>query len=204
MRGSGVIPGMLHDAFANLESKIQAVETDVAMLEVLHDAKRVQVVIKAAAMGAHQLVEFSLPGMAEGRVADIVYQGQRLDEFRVDAQSRGHRAGNLRDFERVRQAIAKMVGETGTENLGFCFKPPERAGMDDAIAVARVFAAVCVSGFRKPPAAGGCRVYCPGSVGTKRFDCRNLRKLGAAVKDQDCGASSPSPRSASSATFVFG
>ena len=59
MRGGGVIPRMLHDAFANFECEIQAVETDVAMLEVLHDAQRVKIVIEAAAVRAHQFVEFS-------------------------------------------------------------------------------------------------------------------------------------------------
>jgi hypothetical protein len=36
-------------------------------------------VIKAAAVDAHQLVEFSFASMAKGRVADIVYQGQSLN-----------------------------------------------------------------------------------------------------------------------------
>jgi hypothetical protein len=142
--------------------------------------------------------------MAKGRVADVMHQGQRLDEFCVDAQGGGHGAGNLGDFERVRKPIAKVVREARAENLSFCFEPPERAGMDDPVAVARILAAVSVSRFRKPPAAGGCRVYSPGSVYAKRFDCRNLRRSGETQANQDCGASSPSPRSASSATFVFG
>jgi hypothetical protein len=142
--------------------------------------------------------------MAERRVADVVDQGQRLDKFGVDAQGGGHRAGNLRDFQRVSQSVAEVVGKAGAEYLGFCFEPPERAGMDDAIAVARILAAVGMRGFRKPPSAGGRRVYCPGRVGAKRFDGRNLRRSGRALANQDCGVSSPSPRSASSATLVFG
>jgi hypothetical protein len=149
---------MLDDAFADFECQIQPVKTDVAMLEVLHDTQGMQVVIEAAAVGAHQLVEFSFPSVAEGWVANIVHQGQRLDEFGVDAQGGGHRPGNLGDFEGVSQAIAKMVGEAGAEDLSFCFEPPECAGMDDAVAVARIFAAVGMRGFRKPPAARGCRI----------------------------------------------
>jgi len=204
VRIGGVIPGMLHDAFADFKRQIEAVEFDVTMFEVLHDAKRVQVVIKAAAVDAHQLVEFSFAGMAKGRVANIVNQCQRLNEFGVDAQGGCYGAGNLGYFKRVGQAIAKVVGEAGAEDLRLRFEPPERPGMDDTVAVARVLAAVSVSGFRRPPAAGGCRVYSPGSVGAKRFDCRNLRRSGGTLGYQDCGASSPSPRSASSATFVFG
>jgi hypothetical protein len=47
---------MLHDAFADFKRQVEAVEFDVTMFEVFHDAKRVQVVIKAAAVDAHQLV----------------------------------------------------------------------------------------------------------------------------------------------------
>jgi hypothetical protein len=195
---------MLHDAFADFKGQIQAVEFDVTMFEVLHDAKRMQVVIKAAAVGAHQFVEFSFAGMAEGRVTDVVHEGERLYEFRVDAQGGGHCPGNLSDFERVGQPIAKVVGKARAEDLSFGFETPESAGMDDAVAVARVFAAVRMRRFRKPPAAGGCRVYCPRSAGAKRFDCRNLRRSGGTLVYQDCGASSPNPRSASSATLVFG
>jgi len=86
--------------------------------------------------------------MAKGRVADIVHQCQRLNQFRVDAQSSGNGAGNLGNFKRVGQPVAKMIGEAGAENLRLCFEPPERAGMDDAVAVARIFTAVGVNGFR--------------------------------------------------------
>ena len=135
---------------------------------------------------------------------DVVHQCQRLDEFRVEAQGGGHRARNLGNLQRVGQPIAKMVGKSGAEDLRFRFEPPERARMDDAVAVARVFAAVGMRGFRKMPAAGGGRVHSPGSVVAKRFDCRNLRRSGRTPANQDCGASSPRPRSASSATPVFG
>ncbi len=148
MRGGRVIPGMLHDAFADFKRQVEAVEFNVTMFEMLHDAKRMQVVIEAAAVDAHQLIEFSFAGMAKGRVANIVHQGERFNEFRVDAQCGGHGAGDLRDFERVGQPIAKMIGETGAEDLRFCFQTPERAGVDDAVAVARIFAAVGVREFR--------------------------------------------------------
>jgi hypothetical protein len=65
---------MLHDAFADFKRQVETVEADVAVLEVLYDAKRMQVVIKAAAVDAHQFVEFSLSGMAKGRVTNIVHQ----------------------------------------------------------------------------------------------------------------------------------
>jgi hypothetical protein len=137
-------------------------------------------------------------------VADIVDQGQSFDEIGVDAQRRGDSSGNLGHFECVGQTIAEVVGEACAEYLGLRLQPPERSRMNDAVAVSRVFAPVGMRGFRKPPAAGGDRVYCPRNVCAKRFDCRNLRKSGGGSFDQDCGASAPRPRSASSATLVFG
>jgi hypothetical protein len=114
----------------------------------------------------------------ERRVPDIVNQGQRLDEFRVDAQGGCDGAGNLGDFKRVGQPVAKVVREARAEYLGLRLESAERTGMDDSVAIARVFATVGMRGFRKPPAPGGCRVYCPVGVCAKRFDCRNLRKSG--------------------------
>jgi len=185
MRGGRIIPRMFHDAFADFKGQIQSVEADVTMLEVLHDAKGVQIVIEAAAVGAHQFVELSFAGVSEGRMPDVVHQSQRLDEFRVDAKGRGHGAGNLRDLQRVGQPVAKMIGKAGAEDLGFCLEPSKRAGMDDAVAVARILAAIGVGGFRKTPPARGCGVECPGSVSAKRFDCRNLRVSSGPVEDQD-------------------
>jgi hypothetical protein len=148
MRGGRVIPGMLDDAFADFKRQVEAVEFNVTMFEMLHDAKRMQVVIEAAAVDAHQLIEFSFAGMAKGRVANIVHQGQSLNELCVDPQSGGHRAGDLGDFKRVCKSIAKVIGEAGAEDLRFCFQTPERARVDDAVAVARIFAAVGVREFR--------------------------------------------------------
>lgn len=147
MRGSRVIPGMLHNTFANFKRQVQAVEPDITMLEVFHDAKRVKVVIEPAAVGAHQFVEFPFSRMAEWRMADIMHQCQRLNQFRVDAQSSCNGTGDLGDFQRVGQPVAKMIGETSAENLGFCFQPAECSGMDDTVAVPRVLTAIGVNRF---------------------------------------------------------
>jgi hypothetical protein len=57
----------------------------------------------------HQLVEFAFAGVAKRRMADIVCQGQSFRQFAVQPERGTDRARDLRDFERVRQAIAKMV-----------------------------------------------------------------------------------------------
>jgi len=40
-------------------------------------------------------------------MADIVHQGESFRQFAVQAERSGDSARDLRDFERVRQAIAK-------------------------------------------------------------------------------------------------
>jgi len=46
------------------------------------------------------------------------------------------------------EPVAEVVGESGRENLGFGLEAAEGAGVDDAVAVARIFAAVGVREFR--------------------------------------------------------
>src|SRR6202040_2229178 len=103
--------------FADLESKIQARMVEVTLFELLNDAKCMQIVVEPAAMLAHSLVELLFTGMTEGRMPDIADQGQRLREIRIEPQRTGNCASDLRNFQRVREAIAKMMGEAGGENL---------------------------------------------------------------------------------------
>ncbi len=202
--GQRIIAGMFDDAFADFEGEIEAIEADVTMLEMLDDAESVEVVVKTAAVGAHEFVELALAGMAEGRMTDVVDQGESFDEFGVQAERGGNGAGDLGHFESVGEAVAEMIGEAGAEDLGFRFEAAEGAGMDDPVTIAGVFTAIGMRGFGKAAASGGRGVHSPGSESAKRFDNRNLRGSGGSRANQDCGASMPRPRSASSATLVFG
>jgi hypothetical protein len=53
----------------------------------------------------------------------------------------------------VREPVAEMIGISSGENLRFCFKAPESARMNHAIAVARVVIAVRMRRLRITPAA---------------------------------------------------
>ena len=150
---SGIIARMFNDAFANLKREIQPTKIQIAMLKLLDDAKGLQIVIKATAVRGHQFVELAFAGVAKRRVPNIVYKSEGLGKLGVQAERGGNRAGDLRDSERKRQAIAEVVGITGGEDLCFGFETAESAGMDDAVAVARVVTAVGMCGFRVAPAA---------------------------------------------------
>jgi len=76
--------------------------------------------------------------------------------------------------------------------------------MDDAVAVACVFAPVGMRGFQKTAAAGRSGLHGPGRGWTGFVDGRDLPKKLRAALPQDFGVIDPRPRSASSATVVFG
>src|SRR6266436_1054086 len=75
-----IIARMLDDAFANFKRKIQPGKIEIALLELFDDSQRVEIVIEAAALRAHQLVELALASIAERRMADVVYQGEDIVE----------------------------------------------------------------------------------------------------------------------------
>src|SRR5882762_3029960 len=173
---SGIVARMLDDALANFKSEIQTWKIEIALFELLNDAQRVQIVIKKAAVRAHQLVELPLAGMAERRMADVVDESERFGELGVQAQGGSNGARDLRDFQRVRQPVSEVVGIARGENLRLCLEAPEGSRVNDAIAIARVNAAVGMLRLRVAPPTGIFRAHGPGSRSGNSFDGR-LRKL---------------------------
>jgi hypothetical protein len=92
-------------------------------------------VIEAVSEGAHLAIQFFLAGMGEGWVADVVRECQRLGEIFIQAQGSGESAGDLRNFDRVGEAVTKVIGETFAEDLGFVLQAAKGAGVDDAVAI---------------------------------------------------------------------
>ena len=156
---------MLDDAFAHFERQIQAGKIQIALLELLDDPQRLQIVIEAVSMLAHPLVELLFTRVAKRRVADVVHQRQRFGEIGVELERAGDGARNLRHLQRVREPVAKMVGKARGENLRLRFEAPERARMDHAVAVARVVVAIRMRSFRIAPAARALHIH---RIGSKR------------------------------------
>ena len=73
--------------------------------------------------------------MSKRRVADIVADGDGLDEVLVEAQSARNGPRNLRDFQAVRHARAVVVARHDVD-LCLVLEPPEGFGVQDAVAVA--------------------------------------------------------------------
>src|SRR5262249_56234235 len=100
---------MLDDAFPDFERLGQAREAGMALVELAHDAQSMEVVIETVAMPAHQDVEGALSGMSKGRMSYVVHQSQCFHQVFIQVELGSDGPGNLRHFNGVGQAIAKMI-----------------------------------------------------------------------------------------------
>ena len=57
-------------------------------------------------------IESLFSGVGERRMADVVHQRERFGQVFIQPEHTGHGAGDLRDLDRVGQAVAEMIGET--------------------------------------------------------------------------------------------
>ena len=71
------------------------------------------------------------PEWPPGRVPHVMHQRQRLHQVGVQAQRLRHRAADLRHFQRVRQAIAEVIGISPGENLRLVLQAAESARVDE-------------------------------------------------------------------------
>src|SRR5262245_37805291 len=74
-------------------------------------------------------------------MAEIMRERDGFSEVFVEPESAGDVTRGGRDFNGVSQPGAQVVASTVREHLRFIFEPAERAGMNDAVAVALVFRA---------------------------------------------------------------
>src|ERR1700722_12401847 len=80
--------------------------------------------------------------MAEGRMTQIVRQGDRFGQRFVQCQRARDGATDLRDLERVGHAGAEQVALVVDEYLGLVSQAAKGTGVNDTVAVALEFAAV--------------------------------------------------------------
>ena len=126
---------MLDQALQGLPGEIEAVIVGVAALEAGDDAQGLGVVVEAAE-SRHAVVEGVLAGVAEGGVAEVVRERERLGEILVEAEGSREGPGDLPDLDRMGQAGAEMVALVVDEDLGLVVEAAEGGRVDDAVAVA--------------------------------------------------------------------
>ena len=77
-----------------------------------------------------------LAGMAEGGMPQIMAEGHGFGQILVQAERTRDRAGDLRHFERMREARAKMVALGSDEHLRLVGQASKTLRMNDLVAVA--------------------------------------------------------------------
>ncbi len=91
--------------------------------------------------------------MPERRMTDIVHQGESFNQINIEPKLRGDGARNLRNFKRMSQPVAEMIGVPPGENLRLGLKPAKSARMNHAVAVTLKVVAVRMRGFGITPPA---------------------------------------------------
>ena len=177
---------VLEDPLARVVREVQA-RVLVAFLEDVHDAHGLVVVLERAdlrrelrvererRLGAREdAVQDLLARVAERRVPEVVPERARLGEVLVQAEGARDRPRDLRDLERVREPRAVVVALERDEDLRLVLEPPERARVDDPVAVALVLGPVVVG----LPLLGD-RVAAHGARGARGVDgeARVLQRL---------------------------
>ena len=162
---------VLDDPFQRFPGQVQALEVRIAMLQLGHDPKGLDVVVEPAPR-LHALVELVLSGVAKGRMAEIVRQGDGLGQVVVEAERRGDRPGDLGDLQRMGQAGAVVVAFVGHEDLGLLLQPPKSRAVDDAVTVAGEGCAGAALRLRVPSPLRGARLF---GIGGARRRLKRVR-----------------------------
>ena len=118
---------------SDLKRKVQSV---ALVLEMVDDAQGVFIVAEGASVSLEDAGEGFFSSVAEGGVAEIVAEGDRLREVFVEAESTGYGTGYLHHLQGVREACPEVVAVRGDEDLGLVHEPTEGLGVDNAVPVA--------------------------------------------------------------------
>ena len=92
---------MFQNALARLEAQVQTVKVGVALLQLVHHAQALQVVLKTAKV-SHASVQGVLPGVAKRCVPQVMGQGDGLNQVFIESQGARHGASKLRHLQRMR------------------------------------------------------------------------------------------------------
>src|ERR671913_1260535 len=122
-------------------------------------AQGVFVVAKGASVSLENAGEGFFSRVAEGGVAEIVAEGDRLREVFVEAESTGYGTGYLHHLQGMREACSEVVAVRGDEDLGLVHEPAEGLGVDNAVPVTLEVVAYTVG--RLGPGAAYAVLYAP-------------------------------------------
>ena len=148
--GAGPGPlGVGDNAVADLPGKV---ESFAVLFQHIHHPQALPVVGKAAGT---KLVQRPFPRMTEGRMPQIMAQGDGLGQILIETQCPGNGAGNLGDLQSMGQPGAVMIPFRREKDLRFLLQPPKRLAVDDPVPVPLEAGPHLVRCFRAAASAAG-------------------------------------------------
>jgi len=120
---------MPKDAVNNFPGKV---ETRSILLQFFYDS---QALIDMMKTSRQKFSEDTLTGMAEGRMAEVMTQGNRFGEVFVQAQGSSHSPGDLADFKGMSQSGPVMITFRREKNLRLILQTTESFTMQNAISI---------------------------------------------------------------------
>ena len=93
------------------------------------------IMVKAAGF-VHRLFKRTFPGMAKGRVADVMGETQGLGQILIQPQRARNGAADLCHFYAVGEANPEMIPIGGDKNLRLVAQSAKGNGMNNAVPVA--------------------------------------------------------------------
>ena len=166
---------MAPDAIDRLDAEVEPL---AILLEPLHDAgallvvaKEAQVVHAAVQTARHGMLERPLAAVAEGRVAQVVAEGNGLREILVEAERPCDVPRDLGDLKGVREARAVVIPLGCQKDLRLVGKAAEALAVQDAVAI------LLEAGAEQVGCLGACAPGALGRVARKRAQERALAPL---------------------------
>ena len=149
---------VIHDAVPDLPGQVQPLPV---LLQNLDNPHALPVMGKSS---RRKLIQDPLPRMAEGRVSDVMSQGNGLGQGLVQPEAPGNGSGNLCHLQRVGKPGPVMVPFRGQKNLRLVLHPPKCLAVQDSVPVPLVYGAH-VAGLLLPVTAA--RVHTECRIGTQ-------------------------------------
>jgi len=105
------------------------------------------------AMLPAELIEDAFTDMAKGRMADVMAQGNGLDQILVEAQAAANGPADPGDQLDMENPVRDMIIVNQGKDLGLVNIAAVGPGMEDTVTIPGKLRTVIVAGFRPPPEA---------------------------------------------------
>ena len=142
LTGGGNFIGVTCDAVFDLKGQIQSLSL---LFQVMHHPDALQVMLEAIGT---DLIQNGFSGMTEGRMPQVMPQGNGFRQILIQTKRSGDGAGNLSDLQGVGQPGSVMIPHRGEKHLCFSLESPEGVTVEDPIPVTLKFRPVGAFGLR--------------------------------------------------------